>query len=110
MGRVGGNAFGVLLPETQREHAQLLAERVRATVEGRMALHDHRSEEAVPVTVSVAVVFAECVDPSVRAEQLFDEARHAMQRAKAAGRNRVESVEVATPRRATPPRDPSPWG
>ena len=108
--RVGGNAFGVLLPETQREHAELLAERVRATVEGRMALHDHRSEEPVPVTVSAAVVFAGCVDPSVRAEQLFEEARQAMHRAKAAGRNRVESVEVATPPRATPPRDRSPLG
>jgi diguanylate cyclase (GGDEF)-like protein len=106
--RVGGNAFGVLLPETQREHAQLLAERVRGTVEGRMALHDYRSEEAVPVTVSVAVVFAGSVDPSVRAEQLLDEARQAMQRAKAAGRNRVESIALATPPRAVPPRDKSP--
>ena len=107
--RLGGNAFAVLLAETQREHAELLAERVRTTVEDRMALHDYRSEEEVPVTVSVAVVFAESVDPSVRAEQLFDEARQAMHGAKLAGRNRVEKVELAT-RRRVPPRNANPPG
>ncbi len=105
--RFGGDAFAVLLPETQREHAELLAERVRTTVEGRMALHDYRSEEQVPVTVSVALVFAESVDPSVRAEHLFEEARQVMHRAKSAGRNRVEQVEIALKRAVAPPRDNS---
>jgi len=103
--RFSGDAFAVLLPETQREHALLLAERVRTTVEGRMALHDYRSEEEVPVTVSVAVVFAEAVDANVRAEQLFDEARQAVHRAKLAGRNRVEKVEISIQRGVVPTRD-----
>jgi diguanylate cyclase (GGDEF)-like protein len=103
--RLAGDTIAVLLPETQREHAELLAERVRTTVEGRMALHDYRSEEQFPVTISVALVFAESVDPSVRAERLFDEARQAMRRAKFAGRNRVEKVEIALKRTVAPPRD-----
>ena len=105
--RFAGGAMAVLLPETQREHAELLAERVRTTVEGRIALRDYRSEQEVPVTISVALVLAESVDPSVRAEQLFEEARTVMQRAKRAGGNRVEKVEIALKRPVTPPRDTS---
>jgi diguanylate cyclase (GGDEF)-like protein len=103
--RYSGDAFAVLLPETQREHALLLAERVRTTVAARIALHDYRSEEQVAVTVSVGVVFAESVDPKVRAEQLLDEAREAVLRAKMAGRNRVEKSEISVARGVTPPRD-----
>jgi diguanylate cyclase (GGDEF)-like protein len=110
VGRFAGDVFAVLLPETQREHAELLAERVRSTVEGRMTLHDYRSGEEEPVTVSIAVVFAESVDRRVRAEQLFDEARQAVHRAKHAGRNRVEKVEVAVSRVVSPPRDVNPLG
>lgn len=111
VGRYSGDGFGVLLPETQREHAVLLAERVRTTVEGRIALHDYRSEEEVAVTVSVGVVFAESLDRTVRAEQLFDEARQAVHRAKHAGRNRVEIVDVSIARAAEPPvRDVNPLG
>ncbi len=103
--RFSGDAFAVLLPETQHEHAIALAERVRTTVEGRMALHDYRSEEEVPVTVSVGVVFADSVDANVRAEQIFGEAGRAVQRAKLAGRNRVETIEIVGERSAVSPRD-----
>ena len=69
------------------------------------ALHDYRSEEAVPVTVSVAVVFAEAVDTHLRPEHLFEEAQHAVRRAKLGGRNRVEHVEISLQRGGSPPRD-----
>jgi diguanylate cyclase (GGDEF)-like protein len=105
--RFAGGAMAVLLPETQREHAELLAEGVRTTVEGRMTLHDYRSEQESPVTISVALVFAESVDPTVRAEPLLDEGRQVMRRAKLAGGNRVESVVIALKRPLAPPRDNS---
>ena len=98
--RFAGDAIAVLLPETQREHAELLAERVRTTVEGRMALHDYRSEEQVPVTVSVALVFAESVDPSVRAEQLFERG--------AAGDATARSTPAATVSRRSRSRSSAP--
>jgi diguanylate cyclase (GGDEF)-like protein len=110
VGRFFGDGFAVLLPETGREHAAHLAERVRTTVEGRIALHDYHSDEQVAVTVSAAVVFVETVDRTVRAEQLFDEAQLALKRAKDAGRNRLEKVDLAFPRASAPPPALHPLG
>jgi len=92
--RSAGDRFGVLLPETHAEHAEQLAERVRETVQERLSLRDHRSDEPVVVTVSAAVVIAEAVDANVRAEHLLKEAEQAVHRAKHGGRNRVERVEI----------------
>ena len=92
--RCSDDTFGVLLPETPREHAELLAERVRETVQERMSLRDYRSDEQVLVTVSVAVVIAKTVDSGVRADALLEQAEQAVHRAKHAGRNRVETVEI----------------
>lgn len=103
--RYAGDCFAVLLPETHREHAEQLADRIRATVETRLELHDYRSDEQVPVTVSVGVLIAEAVDQSVRAEQLLDDVREAVDRAKQAGRNRLERVDVALNRSVPPTRD-----
>ena len=103
--RYSGDCFAVLLPETHREHAEQLADRIRATVETRLELHDYRSDEQVPVTVSVGVLIAEAVDQSVRAEQLLDDVKEAVDRAKRAGRNRLEQVDVALNRSVPPTRD-----
>ena len=92
--RTSGDTFGVLLPETPRAHAEQLAERVRETVQERMSLRDHRSDAAVRLTVSAGVVIAQAVDGSLGAEVLLKEAEQAVYRAKHAGRNRVERVEI----------------
>ena len=97
--RVAGDTFAVLMPETQPAHADLVAERLRTTVEARMALHDYRNDQQVPVTVSVAVVIAASVAAHRRAEDLLDEARVTMERAKAAGGNRVETAQIARGRK-----------
>lgn len=101
--RFAGDAFAVLLPETSGEHAESLAERMRKTVEERLELHDYRSEEQTPITVSVGVVIAESVDQSIRAEPLMLTAKDAVNRAKQAGRNRVERVVLAAARSTSPP-------
>jgi len=62
--RYSGDSFAILLPETQREHAEQLADRIRGTVETRLELHDYRSDEQVPVNVSVGVLMPK---PSIRA-------------------------------------------
>jgi diguanylate cyclase (GGDEF)-like protein len=90
------DTFVVFLPETLPEYAELLAERVRATVEERLALRDYRTEERVPVTVTVAVAIAETIDPSMKAAQLMRDAEQAVQRAKLAGRNRVEKLLLSS--------------
>jgi diguanylate cyclase (GGDEF)-like protein len=93
--RVSGDAFAILLPETQPGHAEHLADRVRTMIEERLELHDYRSEAPMPVTVSVGVLIAESVDKSAGAQQLMDAAREAVTRAKTAGRNRVERATIA---------------
>lgn len=92
--RSAGDTFAVLLPETQPANAERLAERIRTTVEERLQLHDYRSEEQFPVTVSAGVLIKESVDQTVRAEQLLMEAEQAVDRAKKAGGNRVERVDA----------------
>ena len=103
--RSSGGAFAVLLPETQRVDAERLADRVRIMVGERLQLHDYRSDQQFPVTVSVGVLIAESVDQSVRAEQLLTEAEEAVDRAKKAGRNRVERVDAIIGRAVTQPRE-----
>lgn len=102
--RTAGDAFAVLLPEIQRLNAERLADRVRSTVHERLQLHNHRSNTQIPVTVSAGVLIAESVDKSVRAEQMMAEAKEAVDRAKTAGRNRIQSANVVIGRHVAPTR------
>jgi GGDEF domain-containing protein len=74
-------------------------------VKERLQLHDYRSDQLFPVTVSVGVVIAESVDRSVRAEHVLTEAKEAVGRAKKAGRDRVERVDAALGRTVAPTRE-----
>ena len=105
--RSSGGAFAVLLPETQRADAQRLANRVRITIQERLQLHDYRSDDQFPVTVSVGVLVAETVDQSVQADQLLVEAEEAVGRAKKAGHNRVEHAEAVIGRAVPQTREGS---
>jgi diguanylate cyclase (GGDEF)-like protein len=102
--RTSGDAFAVLLPEIQRINAERLADRVRNVIRERLQLHDHRSDQPFPVTVSAGVLIAESVDKSVRAEQMMLEAKEALDRAKQAGRNRIQSADVTIGRSFAPTR------
>lgn len=108
--RSSGDAFVVILPETQPGDAEALADRVRTMIEQRLELRDHRSDAQVPVTVSVGVLIVNSADKSFRAEQLLGQVKQAVDRAKQAGRNRVECVSIAAtaatqPARGTPSMD-----
>jgi len=84
----------VLLSSTDAEHASSLAERVRATVEERLGFKDHRSDGAVQVTLSAAVINVEvAVGDVIDPERLLADAEAALDRAKQQGRNRVERVD-----------------
>ena len=92
--RYAEDSMAVLLTRTDAEHANALAERVRATVEERLGFTDHRSDRLVPVTVSAAVMNLTIAPGDiVDTERLMSDAESVVERAKEQGRNRIEHVE-----------------
>src|SRR5262249_13395768 len=99
-GRVGGEEFAGLLPDTGRQDALLLAERVRAALEAPSHTVGGRTFTA---TVSVGVAVSDQASSDLDA--LLEAADQALYRAKVLGRNRVEpSANLAE----LPPLTPRP--
>ena len=85
-GRMGGEEFAVLLPETDPEGAQIVADRLR--IEIARCLHEPGGDASFRVTASLGV--ATLVPGSDRdIEDLMQAADEALYRAKELGRNRV---------------------
>jgi two-component system chemotaxis family response regulator WspR len=85
--RYGGEEFIALLVDTGLEGARMLAERMRARVEG-LGVEHRASDVAAHLTVSLGV--ASIVPrPAIRPEDLMDLADRALYAAKEGGRNRV---------------------
>lgn len=92
LGRVGGEEFLVILPKTGREIGRLIAERLRECV-AALELGDI----AAGLQVTISLGLAQSGDPAESLESLVDRADRALYRAKAAGRNRVESADFPAP-------------
>ncbi len=86
--RLGGEEFVALLPHSELEGAQLVAERTRALAEARPV--EFRGEE-LRVTLSIGVARLEGAGESL--DDLLAKADRALYLAKANGRNRVEMFE-----------------
>ncbi|MEG2999780.1 MAG: GGDEF domain-containing protein [Comamonas sp.] len=85
VGRVGGEEFSILLPDTDCQGAMDLAERIRAAIE---SLHVQlESRICLHVTASLGVSI--CQDATQDIQSIQREADHAMYQAKTGGRNRV---------------------
>lgn len=82
LGRYGGEEFGVILPDTPRDEAYAVANRIR-TEFGRPP-----TDSLPTYTVSVGVTSA--VHKSERVDTLLERADQALYRAKRGGKNRVE--------------------
>ena len=88
--RYGGEEFAVILPETRLIDAQVVAERIRKTIETKT------SSRAMPVTVSIGV--ASWPIDGVMKEELINRADKALYQAKQTGRNRTYlSTEISEP-------------
>ncbi|MFF2483355.1 diguanylate cyclase [Paenibacillus sp. NPDC058071] len=100
LARYGGEEFTVYLPHTNREQADLIADRVKEAVE-----HNHiytgNGTETVSVTISMGVVSVEQFDQSVLdnpkafLRELLSQADAALYEAKYNGRNRIVKRKLA---------------
>ena len=84
--RMGGEEFAILLPETDKAGAQLVAEKLRAAVESA-EFFGNAAAPVVHQTVSVGV--ASYPEDAKRQDELVRRADQALYRAKSGGRNRV---------------------
>ncbi|HLH51619.1 MAG TPA: diguanylate cyclase [Roseiarcus sp.] len=90
LGRIGGEEFAVLLPETTLPQAKMAAERFRrAVAEQSVAVNG----EPIKATVSIGV--AEAWEAAANVAALMNRADQALYLAKSAGRNRVETARPA---------------
>ncbi|HET6803870.1 MAG TPA: GGDEF domain-containing protein [Frateuria sp.] len=88
IGRIGGEEFVVLAPDTSLEQALVLAERIRGTVESTPLLVDGH---LLQLTVSIGVAATEPGETDVA--RLLQRADAALYAAKHAGRNRVMAAD-----------------
>lgn len=91
VGRIGGEEFMVVAPETTLEGAGILADRIRAAVEKSEIVY---KDQAIRLTVSVGFAVADA-DVLATYDQMKHVASAALGEAKATGRNR--SVVRAVP-------------
>lgn len=84
VGRVGGEAFAVLLPSTELSGGLVLAERIRERMQRHIFGGDY---QGVRVTLSIGV--AEVTDSVTSVDGLLSGAGTAVERARQAGRNLV---------------------
>jgi diguanylate cyclase (GGDEF)-like protein len=82
--RVGGEEFAILLPETERDPARVVAERLRERIGGNPLI---AAGHELSVSVSIGVAEADAEIGSVTA--LMKEADRALYEAKRSGRDRV---------------------
>lgn len=88
LGRLGGEEFALLLPDTTQEEAREAAERLRQAVEG---LSIPLQQDIVRPTVSIGIALAERENTPL--SELMHRADLAMYAAKTQGRNRVVCAE-----------------
>ena len=90
--RYGGEEFAVILPGLAVHEAEGMAERIRARVEALAITHAHGLSGRVTISIGVAEMD---LDDAHGAETLVGRADAALYRAKAGGRNRVETARAA---------------
>jgi diguanylate cyclase (GGDEF)-like protein len=84
VGRIGGEEFAILLPETDLAGAALIAERLRVCIGGSPILN---GGSELRLTVSLGVAAKDAATPEM--QSLLQQADEQMYAAKQAGRNRV---------------------
>jgi diguanylate cyclase (GGDEF)-like protein len=89
--RYGGEEFVVVMSNTGREEAQLVAEKIRQAV----AALEVKLDEGLRVGVTISIGGVSFPEGTRGARNLLDLADRALYRAKRGGRNRVEFLDMA---------------
>nr|WP_321469043.1 diguanylate cyclase [uncultured Desulfobulbus sp.] len=87
--RIGGEEFGVILPETDPSGCYHVAERIRQEIE-KLAIEHTGSATSAVVTVSIGIAGQVAEDLDATPRTLFLAADQALYRAKEKGRNLIE--------------------
>jgi diguanylate cyclase (GGDEF)-like protein len=88
IGRLGGEEFGIFLPDADLDEANIVAQRLRVSLELRPLPY---KQSRIRLTASIGVA---CKQRDETAEIALHRADKAMYRAKRAGRNRVETATI----------------
>ncbi len=90
-GRLGGDEFAILLPQTTRQVAFDVAQRLRLAIQEASCLPTETlAERQLALTASIGIAEFLPTASVVDVDELLDRADQALYRAKQAGRNRVE--------------------
>lgn len=88
-GRLGGDEFAILLPQTTRQVAFDVAQRLRLSIQEASCLPTS-APDGLTLTTSIGIAEFLPTSTLMDADELLDRADQALYRAKQAGRNRVE--------------------
>ncbi len=92
IGRLGGEEFVIVLPETNEEGAKILAEKIRF-----LASASPVSFKDKPISYTVSIGIASCCDRTRENEDnMLQKADQALYQAKSEGRNRVVTLNVCS--------------
>lgn len=93
-GRLGGEEFAAVLPETGLAGALTLAERLRARIAECLDAHD---DFGMPVRFTVSIGVASLMPDDISLDMVLQRADKALYLAKSSGRNRVEVMPLDKP-------------
>lgn len=99
--RLGGEEFGVFLPETHGQGALYVAERIRSAIAKHTFIADGKKNRPIGCTVSIGVVTAR-FDEDMDATRLYKLADTRLYIAKNSGRNQVCGSTAMAQRQASP--------
>lgn len=88
VGRIGGEEFAMILPNTDAEHAAILANRIREEVFGKIINIDKKS-----ISFTVSIGLTTILHDDINSDAAFARADTALYKAKENGRNRIEEYD-----------------
>jgi diguanylate cyclase (GGDEF)-like protein len=92
--RLSGDEFAILLPDTDREDAVKIAEKIRENIEKRQIEVPAKDNEKITISTRTSIGIALSPVHAKTAEELMEASDTALRKAKELGRNRVEVYGV----------------